>query len=50
LNYDPVGKKAVMASVELLTLYMMGKYGKPGEPETGYFISAASLEPRTSHK
>jgi hypothetical protein len=38
-----------MACVELLTMYMMGKYGKPGKPQTGYFISVPSLEPRTSH-
>jgi len=38
-----------MASVELLTLYMMEKYGKPGNTQSGYFIFASNLEPRTTH-
>jgi hypothetical protein len=42
-------EEAVMAPVELLTLYMMGKYGRPGKTQSGYFIFAPSLEPRTTH-
>ena len=38
-----------MVSDELLTLYIMGKYGKPGKTQSGYFIFAPIPEPRTTH-